>query len=45
MPLGADVVAGLLVHVGAAAGGEHLRAGLQQPGDDPALAFAELASP
>jgi hypothetical protein len=43
MALVANVAAGLLVHVGAAAGGEHLWTGLQQPGNDPALAVAKLA--
>ena len=42
MPCSAMRCAGLLVHEGAAAGGEHDRPLLQQAGDHPALAVAEM---
>ena len=42
MPRSRDPHARLVVHEGAAAGGQHLRPLLQQAGDDPALAVAEM---
>ena len=38
----ADAVAGLLAHEGAAAGGDHGRAAIEQPRDHPRLAVAEI---
>ena len=42
MPCSAMRSAGLVVHEGAAAGGEHDRPFLQQAGDHPALAVAKM---